>query len=96
MRVWFPHLVVAALVLVVAVLLLTSMETEARRYIMVDGFEGANFSKPDANKRGSLRKRNLELIQRPNKRRWSRLVEHWASGCVTNHDARVAIAELRT
>ena len=36
MRVWFPHLVVAALVLVVAVLVVTSIEGEARRYILTE------------------------------------------------------------
>ena len=50
MRFWFPHLVVAALVLVVAVLVLTSMEGEARRYILTDGFNGPDLSAPDTSK----------------------------------------------
>ncbi len=47
MRVCLPHLVVAALVLVVAVLVLTSIDTEARRYILTDGFNGVDYSEPD-------------------------------------------------
>jgi hypothetical protein len=50
LRFWFPHLVVAALVLVVAVLVLTSMEGEARRYILTDGFNGPDLSAPDTSK----------------------------------------------
>lgn len=48
MRVCLPHLVVAALVLVVAVLVLTSIDTEARRYILTDGFNGVDYSEPDS------------------------------------------------
>jgi len=47
LRVWLPHMVIAALVLVVAVLVLTSVDTEARRYILTDGFNGVDGSAPD-------------------------------------------------
>ncbi len=50
LRVWFPHLVVAALVLVVAVLVFTSLDGEARRYILTDGFSGPDGSAPDTSK----------------------------------------------
>jgi hypothetical protein len=50
LRVWFPHLVAAALVLVVALLVVSSTETEAKRFLVTDSFNAPDGSAPDVNK----------------------------------------------
>ena len=63
MRVWLPHLVVAAIVLVVAVLLLSSIEADARRYLVTDSFSSPDGSDPDVNKWVVDEDGNQDLVQ---------------------------------
>ena len=50
MRVGLPHLVAAALVMVVALLVVNSIDVEAKRYIVTDSWSAPDGSDPDVNK----------------------------------------------
>jgi hypothetical protein len=63
LRFWTPHLVLAALVLVVILFAVSSMDAEATRYLVTDSFNGPNGSDPDTNKWVVEESGNQDIVQ---------------------------------